>query len=107
MSRTAKTFFALSVLVATASIGGVHLLQQQERDTMYAGVIKDEARMAAKRQQKLRELEFEDQARKRAYLESLQGVSNPTGPAPPVKGDVPTSSEGMDFGCKTGMCERP
>jgi len=72
---------------------------------MFAGVIRDEARLAAKRAQKARELEFEDQARKRAYLESVQSVSQPVVPAPPVKGEVPTSPEGLDFGCKT--CDKP
>ncbi|KAK4703777.1 hypothetical protein P7C70_g2441, partial [Phenoliferia sp. Uapishka_3] len=107
MSRTAKAFFGFSLLVATASIGGVHFLQIQERETMYAGVLKDDARMAAKRQQKLRELEFEEQTRLRAYLESVQDVSNPIVPAPTVRGEAPTSAEGLDFGCKTGMCEKP
>lgn len=128
MSRTSKVFFAFSMLVATASIGGVHLLQIQEREvrppeprslhssadrcappaqTMFQGVIKDEARMAAKKQQKLRELEFEEQTRLRAYLENKQGVSNPVVPPPDVRGEVPTTGEGLDFGCKTGMCERP
>jgi protein PET117 len=74
---------------------------------MFAGVIRDEARLSAKREQKLRELEFEEQARKRAYLESVQAVSNPIVPPPRVD-EVPTSAEGMDFsGCKTGMCDRP
>ncbi|KAL8292607.1 hypothetical protein RQP46_001219 [Phenoliferia psychrophenolica] len=107
MSVKAKVFFACSLVVATCSIGGVHLLQMQERDTMFQGVIKDEARMAAKRQQKLRELEFEEQTRLRAYLEGVQTVSNPVAPPPAVIGETPTSAEGLDFGCKTGMCERP
>ena len=73
---------------------------------MFAGVLRDEARMAAKRAQRLREAEFEDQARKRAYLESVQHISNPTTPPPPTvdKDQVPTSAEGLDFGCKS--CER-
>lgn len=72
---------------------------------MFAGVIRDTERLEAKRLQRERQLEFEDQARKRAYLESLQGVSNPQAPVPPVLGQVPTSADGMDFGCKT--CDRP
>lgn len=72
---------------------------------MFAGVIRDHERLEAKRLQRERQLEFEEQARKRAYLESVQGVSNPQVPAPPVQGQVPTSADGMDFGCKT--CERP
>ncbi|ORY92496.1 hypothetical protein BCR35DRAFT_297930 [Leucosporidium creatinivorum] len=104
MSRASKTFFGASVLFGIISIGGVHLIQQQERETMFAGVLRDDARMAAKRAQRAREAEFEEQARKRAYLESVQEVSNPVAPAPPLKGEVPQSADGMDFGCKT--CEK-
>lgn len=71
---------------------------------MFAGVIRDEARMAAKRAQKLREAEFEDQARKRAYLESIQQISNPQTPPPPAVDQVPQNAEGLDFGCKS--CDR-
>ncbi|GAA6042299.1 hypothetical protein JCM8097_000626 [Rhodosporidiobolus ruineniae] len=108
MSRTARAVFAGAVLFCGASIYGVHMIQVKERETMFAGVIRDEARLSAKRQQRARELEFEDQARKRAYLESVQGVSNPVyEPKAVAKEEVPTSAEGMDFGCKTGMCEKP
>lgn len=72
--------------------------------TMFAGVIRDEERLAAKRAQKERQLEFEDQARKRAYLEQVQSVSQASVPPPDVKGEVPKSADGLDFGCKT--CER-
>lgn len=71
---------------------------------MFAGVIRDEERLAAKRAQKERQLEFEDQARKRAYLEQVQSVSQASVPPPDVKGEVPKSADGLDFGCKT--CER-
>ncbi|BGP61382.1 hypothetical protein NBRC10512v2_002701 [Rhodotorula toruloides] len=99
MSRTAKALFAGSVLFCGASIWGVHMIQ-----TMFAGVIRDEERLAAKRAQKERQLEFEDQARKRAYLEQVQSVSQASVPPPDVKGEVPKSADGLDFGCKT--CER-
>ncbi|KWU46194.1 hypothetical protein RHOSPDRAFT_32190 [Rhodotorula sp. JG-1b] len=105
MSRTAKIVFGASCLLAGVSIWGVHMIQVRERETMFAGVIRDHERLEAKRLQRERQLEFEEQARKRAYLESVQGVSNPQVPPPPVQGQVPTSADGMDFGCKT--CERP
>ncbi|GAA5928784.1 Pet117p [Sporobolomyces koalae] len=106
MSRTARTFFIGSVVFTGVSIWGVHMIQVRERETMFAGVIRDEQRLQAKKQQRLRELEFEDQAKKRAYLESVQHVSNPVVEPRKVEPDqVPTSSEGMDFGCKT--CDRP
>ncbi|GAA6002507.1 hypothetical protein JCM10207_001155 [Rhodosporidiobolus poonsookiae] len=107
MSRTAKALFMGSVVFCGVSIWGVHMIQVRERETMYAGVIRDEARLAAKRAQRARELEFEDQARKRAYLESVQRVSNPVTPPPEFAGETPKSADGMDFGCKTGMCEKP
>lgn len=72
---------------------------------MYAGVLRDDARQAAKKLQRAREQEFEDQTRKRAYLESVQGVSAPVVPPPMVKGEVPVNGEGLDFGCKS--CEKP
>lgn len=75
---------------------------------MFAGVIRDDARLAAKKAQRLREAEFEDQARKRAFLEQVQHVSNPTVAPPPVRaGEVPTSPDGIDWGCKTGACDKP
>ena len=125
MSRAAKTFFACSLVIGIASIGGVHLIQRQEREvrrrvsldshqitdysatpskTMFAGVLRDSARLEAKKQQRLRQAEFDDQLAKRAYLESVQGISNPLGPPPPKVDNVPTSAEGLDFGCKS--CEK-
>lgn len=74
---------------------------------MFAGVLRDEARQQAKRQQRAREAEFEEQTRKRAFLEQVQTVSHPVAEPPKVVGAVPTSAEELDFGCKTGMCERP
>lgn len=48
---------------------------------MYQGVIKDEARLAQKKLQ--RQQEMDDQALRRAYLQSIQPVSNPQScPAP-------------------------
>ncbi|GAA5968648.1 hypothetical protein JCM3765_004150 [Sporobolomyces pararoseus] len=106
MSRTAKALFLGSVLFSGVSIWGVHMIQVRERETMYAGVIRDEARLAAKKLQKERELEFKDQAKKRAYLEQVQKVSNPVIQPPRVnQEDVPKNGEGLDFGCKT--CEKP
>lgn len=73
---------------------------------MFAGVLRDEARLAAKKLQRERELEFQDQAKKRAYLESVQSVSEPVVPAPRIDAaDVPKSADGLDFGCKT--CDKP
>lgn len=44
---------------------------------MYAGVLRDEERQAAKKtEREARERDFEEQARRRAFLESKQSVSN-------------------------------
>lgn len=139
MSLSAKAFFGASCLIAVASIGGVHYSQLKEREaslppshpfppttpsanpprappppaahpqTMYAGVLRDEARRKLKTEQRAREAEFEEQTRKRAFLEGVVGqqVSRPVQAAPTVVGQVPASAEGLDFGCKTGMCEKP
>lgn len=51
-----------------------------------------------------REAEFEEQKRRRAYLESVQSVSEPQGPRPelPRGGVGDGSGEGIRFeGCKT------
>ncbi|GAA5842463.1 hypothetical protein JCM11251_007321 [Rhodosporidiobolus azoricus] len=108
MSRTAKMVFGGALLFAGASVYGVHMIQVRERETMFAGVLRDDARLAAKRAQKARELEFEEQAKKRAYLESVQSVSNPVTTPPKVRPEeVPKTAEGMDWGCSTGACEKP
>ncbi|KAK6902685.1 hypothetical protein I203_107944 [Kwoniella mangroviensis CBS 8507] len=48
MSRASKIFLASSFLVSGVTVWGVHYIQKRESDTMYQGVIKDEARIAAK-----------------------------------------------------------
>ncbi|WVQ78250.1 hypothetical protein IAT38_000334 [Cryptococcus sp. DSM 104549] len=48
MSRPAKAFFVASIAASAATVWGVHWLQKWESDNMYQGVIKDEARVAAK-----------------------------------------------------------
>lgn len=81
------------------------MLDLAHQQTMFAGVIRDDARLAAKKVQRAREAEFEEQARKRAFLENMQGVTNSALPPPPAyTGEIPTSGAGMDFGCKD--CEK-
>ncbi|WRT66890.1 uncharacterized protein IL334_003853 [Kwoniella shivajii] len=48
MSRASKIFLASSFLVSGVTVWGVHFIQKRESETMYQGVIKDEARIAAK-----------------------------------------------------------
>lgn len=70
---------------------------------MYAGVLRDEARQAAKKlEREAREKEFQDQMRRRLYLEQQQAVSNPSS-----KPQIPDSialqpMDEVEFqGCKT------
>ncbi|SDA02768.1 BZ3500_MvSof-1268-A1-R1_Chr11-1g03147 [Microbotryum saponariae] len=112
MSRSSKAFFGLSLVIAVASIGGVHLSQYQERQTMFAGVLRDDARLAAKRQ--ARQAEFEEQRRKQAYLETVQtlpsssststGVGVGVGEGRGVRVMSREEAEGVDWACKE--CER-
>ncbi|WVW83417.1 hypothetical protein I302_105437 [Kwoniella bestiolae CBS 10118] len=48
MSRASKIFLASSFVVSGITVWGVHYIQKRESDTMYQGVLKDEARIAAK-----------------------------------------------------------
>ncbi|WVN88998.1 uncharacterized protein L203_104214 [Cryptococcus depauperatus CBS 7841] len=48
MSVAAKTFFAGAILISATTVWGVHYLQKWEYNNMYQGILKDEARLAAK-----------------------------------------------------------
>ncbi|KIJ34955.1 hypothetical protein M422DRAFT_135185, partial [Sphaerobolus stellatus SS14] len=50
MSRAAKATLIGSIIFTTATVWGVHFLQQWESDRMYDGVLRDDAR----RKEKLR-----------------------------------------------------
>ncbi|RXK39948.1 hypothetical protein M231_02743 [Tremella mesenterica] len=52
MSKTAKAFFGGSVILSAFTVWGVHYLQKRESDTMYLGVLRDEARLRAKAAEK-------------------------------------------------------
>ncbi|CAD6968449.1 unnamed protein product [Tilletia controversa] len=49
MSRAAKTTFLLSAALSTLVVVGVHYQQSAERENMYQGVVRDQARLDAKR----------------------------------------------------------
>lgn len=70
---------------------------------MYAGVVRDEARQAAKKlEREAREKEFQDQLRRRLYLEQNQSVSNPSS-RPEIPSDIALKPmDEIEFqGCKT------
>lgn len=93
MSRAAKATLLASMVFAGAAVWGVHAQQKKEQDvsgsslspaplthlnrqTMYQGVVRDEARQAAKRKQ--REQEFQESQRKRELYERVQAVGSST-----------------------------
>ncbi|AET39399.1 Pet117p Ecym_4337 [Eremothecium cymbalariae DBVPG len=49
MSRASKITLALSCVLTTATIVGVHFVQEMERETLHQGPIKDAKRIADKR----------------------------------------------------------
>ncbi|KAJ2836491.1 hypothetical protein FBU31_001361 [Coemansia sp. 'formosensis'] len=57
MSHAAKATFAASCIYAVGTIWFVHRAQDQERATMYQGVVRDQERRAAQREQNKREYE--------------------------------------------------
>ncbi|GAA98419.1 uncharacterized protein L969DRAFT_94219 [Mixia osmundae IAM 14324] len=73
MSLAAKATFGSAVVLTTFTVWGVHYIQTRERATMYQGVVKDDARVAAKKLQ--REAEFAEQIKRQAYLEQVQPIS--------------------------------
>ncbi|CAE7225043.1 unnamed protein product [Rhizoctonia solani] len=79
MSRAAKATLFTSIVFAGLAVWGVHAQQRKEQETMYMGVIRDEARQAAKKKQ--REEELRESLRKREVFERVQTVE-PSSNAP-------------------------
>ncbi|KAG9081016.1 hypothetical protein FRC07_014695, partial [Ceratobasidium sp. 392] len=63
-----------SIVFAGAAVWGVHAQQRREQDTMYQGVVRDEARQAAKKKQ--RQQELLESRRKRELYERVQTVNS-------------------------------
>ena len=100
MSRTAKATLAAAVTFCSVTIFTVHYMQRQEREvgvifltrfacslnsphfpqTMYQGVLRDDARRLEKHRH--REEALQESLRKRELYERVQRVSNPA-PLPP------------------------
>ncbi|EPQ27421.1 uncharacterized protein PFL1_04959 [Pseudozyma flocculosa PF-1] len=66
MSRAAKATLIGSVLVSGLTVWGVHFMQTKEREVMYRGVQRDEARQAEKKRQRQLDLEL-NQKREEEY----------------------------------------
>lgn len=61
MSRPAKLTLAASVVVSGLTVWGVHYMQERERDVMYKGVERDEARQAEKKRQRMLDYQLSQQ----------------------------------------------
>ncbi|EGN96833.1 hypothetical protein SERLA73DRAFT_93462 [Serpula lacrymans var. lacrymans S7.3] len=72
MSRTAKATLCASFFISSLIIWGVHFQQNQERENMYKGVLRDDERR--KEKMKKREEEFQASLRKREVYERVQTV---------------------------------
>ncbi|KAH9893522.1 hypothetical protein C8Q73DRAFT_648363 [Cubamyces lactineus] len=73
MSRAAKLTLTASVLGSALIIWGVHHLQEQERETMFQGVLRDDERRREKMRQ--REEDLQRSLQKRELYERVQNVS--------------------------------
>ncbi|KAI3617775.1 hypothetical protein CBS9595_003684 [Malassezia furfur] len=78
MSRAAKVTLASSIVATVSIVWGVHFLQREERNTMYKGVQRDEARQA---ERKHRMADLERQRERERDLRAIQPIDS--GDAPP------------------------
>jgi len=76
MERRAKVTLMAAILFSSLTIWAVHFQQQQERETMYQGVLKDDRRRREKKRQ--REEELLASQRKREIYEHVQKVEKST-----------------------------
>ncbi|KAG2338622.1 hypothetical protein BDR05DRAFT_893181 [Suillus weaverae] len=72
MSTRAKATLAASFAFSSFIIWAVHYQQSREREDMFQGVIRDDARRLEKMRQ--REEEFRESSRKREMYEQVQNV---------------------------------
>ncbi|TFK39831.1 hypothetical protein BDQ12DRAFT_603017 [Crucibulum laeve] len=70
--RRAKTVLLGAVLLSSFTIWAVHFQQDQERENMYKGVLKDDERRREKMRQ--READLRESQRKREIYERVQTV---------------------------------
>ncbi|KAJ7170479.1 hypothetical protein C8R43DRAFT_875818 [Mycena crocata] len=71
-SHRAKATLAGAIALTTLTIWAVHFQQEQQHETMYKGVLRDDERRKQKMQQ--REDELEESRRKRELYERVQPV---------------------------------
>ncbi|KAJ6518901.1 hypothetical protein C8R45DRAFT_806385 [Mycena sanguinolenta] len=71
-SRRAKATLGAAVAFAALTIWAVHFQQEQQHETMYKGVLRDDERRKQKMQQ--RKDDLEESKRKRELYEKVQQV---------------------------------
>ncbi|KAH9066882.1 hypothetical protein EDB87DRAFT_1553626 [Lactarius vividus] len=76
MSRAAKATLLASIIVSSLTVWGVHYIQQQEHETMYQGVLRDDERR--KRKMKEREGDLLRSQQRREVYERVQHVGADT-----------------------------
>ncbi|KAF9073264.1 hypothetical protein BDP27DRAFT_1216371 [Rhodocollybia butyracea] len=72
MSSRARITLGAAIALSVFTVWGVHYQQNQERESMYQGVVKDDERRLAK--MKERQQDFEESKRKRELYERVQTV---------------------------------
>ncbi|TDL26646.1 hypothetical protein BD410DRAFT_783744 [Rickenella mellea] len=72
MTRAAKATLIGAVIASSLTIWAVHFQQRREHETMYQGVLRDDARRAEKRRR--REEELRESLRKKESYERVQAV---------------------------------
>ncbi|TRM57941.1 hypothetical protein BD626DRAFT_411335 [Schizophyllum amplum] len=71
-SRRAAITLGTVVFLSSLTVWGVHYQQESEREAMYQGVLKDDARRREKMLQ--RQLDFEESKKKREIYERAQSI---------------------------------
>ncbi|KAF8906258.1 hypothetical protein CPB84DRAFT_1770376 [Gymnopilus junonius] len=70
--RRAKATLISAIILSSLTIWAVHFQQQQERETMYKGVLKDDKRRREKMKQREEDLHLSQQ--KRELYERVQTI---------------------------------
>ncbi|KAJ7281425.1 hypothetical protein C8J57DRAFT_1297579 [Mycena rebaudengoi] len=73
MSWRAKATLAAAIGLTSLTIWAVHFQQEQQHETMYKGVIRDDERRTEKMRQ--READLQESKRKRELYERIQTVN--------------------------------
>ncbi|KAI8639324.1 hypothetical protein BD408DRAFT_421590 [Parasitella parasitica] len=76
MSKAAKATLTASIAFCCASVFGVHYFQNEEKENLRAGVLRDDERRKKKQQQSLNMRELKEQQELHEALLRTQEVTN-------------------------------